>query len=1702
MFDQIEITERVFVEDELIQYIGRHRPTRKAVVINYHRTDLFSRDQIERFHHICSLLSKLNFKDFPCLLLIKDVYSDPFGSSLGKGIVYIYEALTGRTLNSGLINTPLSEQTFLPMALDLTNALCEIHKLGLIHGALTPFSITIDSDTSEIKMGGFGPYTSYFNPMDACIDQERKAHLNHPRAVSEILPYISPEQVRKINQAITVQSDLYSLGCIFYEMLCGRPPFIAHDLAKFVHFHMAKNPMPINAHNPDVSANTTTIIMTLLEKSPENRYQSCDALKTDIQRIIHLLNTGKKEDPIEFSRTLPSHALYIPDTFYGRKDELKILRQKLALTLKGQISNTFISGDPGIGKTSLAREFINSVKDKNQTFLIARFDRSDWDIPYHGLVKGLVQWSKTILSLSEKQLSEWKNRIMDSVGENAQILLDMIPEFKGLITPQSAIPSLSPEKSRERFMSTLLNFFRAIPSPEQSVIFFMDDLQWADKNSLLFLQRLLGQSKATGFCFIGAYRTNEAGESSALSSVVKHIIAIKGCDLVQLDPLKKEDINSIVSNTFVKKPEETGELTEIINEKTHGNPFFVKEFIRNIIQKENVFLSEKGWEFHAQQIKSMVPTDNVGTILEERLQGISGIQKDLLTVLSCLGKKFCREDLQGICGVNAEQMGEAIDILEGQGLVIKEKEDLSFSHDRFRDACFRTLSEDRRVALHHKIGMYLWKEKNSKGLLTRVFTILFHLNQALCLVKDNSQKIELARLNLMAGERAKSQAAYEAAQGYFLTGIELIGISAWEKEYQLAFNLHILAGETAFLSNDESRAETLLNLAMKKAVSSGDKIKIFENKISYYTVFNKPLKGIELGREAMAMLGMKLPEKANRIIIAVELLKSRIFLRGRAVNDLLKAQELKDERLKFSTCILSAMVEACIIGRPDYLPIVILKLLNISLKDGVSDYSPFAYAAYGIILCSVLGKTRQGFRFGQLALELSDRSGRKDIKSPVYYAYGANLHHWHHHIRTSHPYLKKAYKWAIASGDLSYASYAINQSLLHFMAGGESLGTLEKKFQENAGAMVATKQKRTIQIFDYLYSFIAKLQGKKGVFPPIQRDDFDTLRTLRRWEDANDAMGLYSYYHFEMIFCFFSKNMEGAFRFLKKADAQLDSVMGMIFYVEHFFYECMILSEFISHPSKQIRQKQPWMFVSKLKLNLTKLKKWAAQAPDNFNAFYCLAAARLTEIQNKHQKAGALYDQAVQVSDKTGFRHIQALSNECAARFYLKAGRQKIAQVYLIEAWENYQTWGASIVADRLLKEYPALLNASKYISTPPSVPQEQEQPHADPDIGSIVKATQAITEETLLDRLLEKLMAIVLENAGARKGVLVLNKQEQWVVEANVSVQDRSEFKCTSLSESKELPIAMTRFVIRTGQELSFDEAVKGGAYLNDPYINAKTLKSAVCIPLIRQEVTIGVLYLENNLLCGIFTAERMTVLRTVAKILTTAWARNQAEEDVAVYQSNLRKLSAKLLLAEEKERRRLANALHDRIGHSLHHAIMKIEQIKIGPKTELAQGLDELNGILDESIRDTRSLTFELSPPILYDLGLASALEWLGEETEKKYGLKVSCRCGKITTNVSMTINILLFQSARELLFNTVKHAGAREARISLSQKGNELNMAVTDDGKGFDPDQLQAAQNIKAGGFGLFSIKERLLGQGGELDIKSSPDQGSTVAITCKL
>ncbi|EGK88093.1 GAF domain-containing protein [Microcoleus vaginatus PCC 9802] len=1402
-----------------------------------------------------------------------------------NSLVIFVEDFGGESLKIWMQQRKFSLKEFLLLAIAATETLGQIHSANIIHKDINPSNIVYNPETKQLKIIDFGISTQLTREMPT---------LKNPNVLEGTLAYISPEQTGRMNRSIDYRTDFYSLGVTFYELLTGKLPFETEDALELVHCHIARQPVPPHEIKPEIPLIVSQIVCKLMAKNAENRYQTALGLKQDLEMcLVQLQETDSIEEFDLGTLDLTDHFL-IPEKLYGRETEVFNLLAAFERVRNASAEMMLVAGFSGIGKTAVVNEVHKPIARQRGYFIKGKYDQFQRNIPFSAFVQAFRELMGQLLSESDAQLHRWKTLILTAVGESGQVLIDVIPELEHIIGAQPAALELSGSAAQNRFNLLMQKFVQVFTQAEHPLVMFLDDLQWADSASLKLLQLLM---EDTGHLLVlGAYRDNEVSPAHPFMLTVDEIVKSGATvNTITLQPLSLADLNQLVADTLICDLSLASPLTELVYQKTQGNPFFSTQFLKALYEDGQIIFnppqsplskggSKGGWQYDINQLKFADASDVV-EFMAAQLQKLPAKTQDVLKLAACIGAQFDLETLAIVSEELPEQTASALWIALQEGLIlaISEGYDLiqtdaqfptgsvanpiyKFLHDRVQQAAYSLIPENQKQATHLKIGQLLLRKSSVLEREEKLFDIVGHLNLGKDLINQLSEREALAKLNLEAGGKARSSTAYTAANIYVQTGIALLRANSWQSQYELTLNLYVAAAETAYLNADLEGMEEMAAQVLQEAKTILDKVKIYEIQIAAQTAQSKVLETIAVAREALLQLGIEVPTEPDEALIGKALQALAAQLSGRRIEELVDLPVMTNPQTQAAMELLGMLFTTIFQGMPGLLPLLSSTMVNLSLSFGNTPASTVGYAIHGMVLCAFLGEVQTGYGFGQLALLLLDRFNVPEFKSIILFLFGGWIQHHQEPVRATIPTLKDGYTAGMETGNFLHAGYSISIYFDSNFFGGVELDTWEPELAAYSAALVQVKQYSARVYLDMKQQMVSNLREARIRSDCLIGSAYDETVMIPKHHQNNELTAIAAVYIYKLLLAYSFGNYTTALDNITQAKPYLMAVSGFVFVpIFHFYAALTHLALFRAQPEAEQTE-----ILALVESHQSTLQQWAQNAPMNYlHKWYLVEAERQRVLGNKAE-AIEMYDRAISEAKENKYVNDEALANELAAKFYGEWGKIKVAQAYIFEAYYCYVEWGATAKVTDLERRYPHLFAVTqpgrKNTQTTVAMTTTGSGNHL--DITAVMKASQAISGEIMLDKLLSSLMKILIENAGAQRGYLILLSQGQLFIEAEGTIDDElvTVLQSIPVETCPELASAIVNYVSRTQESVVLDDAARSGQFTNDAHIRKHQPKSILCVPLINQSQIISIVYLENNLTAGAFTPERVELLKVLS--------------------------------------------------------------------------------------------------------------------------------------------------------------------------------------------------------------------------------------------
>ncbi|MFB2970731.1 ATP-binding protein [Aerosakkonema sp. BLCC-F183] len=1640
---------------------------------------------------------------------------------------------------------------FLTVAVQISEILGQIHQQHIIHKDINPANIILNPTTGQVKLIDFGIST---------VISRENATFRNPNVLEGTLAYISPEQTGRMNRPIDYRTDLYSLGVTFYQLLTGELPFPIEDAIELVHCHIAKVPLPPHQLKPEIPQIISQIVLKLMAKNAEDRYQSAYGMKADLEQCLHQWQQKKQIAPFPLGRADASDRFQIPQKLYGREKEIETLLASFDRVSLGASELMLVAGYSGIGKSALVQEVYKPITGSRGYFIAGKFDQFQRNIPYASLIQAFRSLILQLLTESKVQIDAWREKLLLALGSNGQVMIEVIPELELIIGQQPQVPVLAPAEAENRFNLVFGKFIKVFTQPQHPLCIFLDDLQWSDGASLKLIERLMTAADSKYLYLIGAYRDNEVSEAHPLMLTLAEIEKANATiDRIFLSPLKLSDVNQLIVDTLHCGSETALPLAKLTVAKTGGNPFFINEFLKALYAEGLIsFDYQQGsWQYNLPEIKNRGFTDNVVELMAGKIQKLPEQTQAVLKLAACIGNQF---DLQTLAVVYEKSLREtAGDLwqaiaenlilplsdtyklldLDLQDLVGQVNVEYKFAHDRIQQAVYSLIPTEDKQAFHLRVGELLLQNTPADKRKQEIFEIVNQLNQGRDLIQQQAKRYELAELNLLAGQKAKASAAYQPAFNYLQIGIELLkDESSWKRQYDLTLGLYVQAAEAGYLSGNFEDMRRLASEVRNHAKALLDKVKVYKVEILAHLAQNKLMEALQTALDVLKLLSITFPEQPSESDFMLALQEVNSVLGEKQIKALVNLPEITNPEKMAAIDIMNYLNSISYKAAPQLLPLSVFKQVNLSIKYGNAPESSYAYACYAMILCGLMGDIDSGYAFGQIALNILEKLNVRNLKAGTLNLVYCTTSHWKEHLKAGLQPLLDGYQSGLETGALDMASYCAlarcNQS--YFM--GKQLNKLEREMASYSSVISELKQQTIANYNEVWRQSVLNLIGQNE--NPIQLigEAYNEEKMLSVHLAAKDRSGVYYLSLNKLVLCYLFGEYSQAIQVAARAEEYLDGTIGMIpFYQFHSWDSLAHLAVF---PDADEPEKE--RILAKVAANQQKLETWANHAPMNYLHKFYLVEAERARILGKYGDAREYYDTAIELARENEYLNEEALANELAGKFYLTRNQTHFARHYLQNARYLYQQWGAAAKVKHLETQYPEFFTAASTTSSPTkttisTITTTGGTTSGQLDLASVLKASQAISGEILLDKLLAKLMKILIENAGAQKGFLILPAPKQseseatnWVIEASGTVDADEVTTLQSIpvdlvDSSTGIPLLSTAIVnyVARRQEIAVldnaaEEIQNPSSQIqtrNDPYLLHAKPKSLLCIPLLNQGKLSGILYLENNLTTGAFTADRLELLKLLSSQVAISIENAKLYRETTALNEELKtldKLKDDFLANTSHELRTPLNGIIGIAESLIDGAAGRLndkQTANLSMVVASGRRLERLvNYVLDFSQLNKGKMELQTKPVDfrqIAEIVLTLSKPLLGEKFLQLKN-EIPANLPPIEGDENR-----LQQIMHNLIGNAIKFTAAGSVTVSAIQKNGMVEVTVTDTGIGIPREkfadifksfeQVDASISREYGGTGLgLSITKQLVElHGGTIWLESEIGKGSSFTFT---
>jgi predicted ATPase/signal transduction histidine kinase/DNA-binding response OmpR family regulator/HPt (histidine-containing phosphotransfer) domain-containing protein len=1376
----------------------------------------------------------LERRDGRTMLLREDPGGDPLDSLLGR---------------------PLELMEFLRLGISLAGALGKLHAAGLIHKNIKPANILADAKTGRVWLTGFG--------IASRLPRERQTP-NPPEVIAGTPAYMAPEQTGRMNRSIDSRSDLYSLGVTFYEMLTGVLPFNASDPMEWGHCHIARQPVPPCEYSTEIPETLSAIVMKLLAKTAEERYQTAAGLARDLRHCLSEWAAHRRIGLFPLGAHDVSDRLLIPEKLYGREREIAAL---LAAFDHVVANNTpelvLVSGYSGVGKSSVVNE-LYKVLGPRGLFASGKFDQYKRNIPYATVAQAFQSLVRPILGKSEAELGRWRKAFEEALGSNGQLVVNLIPELELVIGRQPPVPELAPQDTHNRFQMVFRRFLGVFARAEHPLVLFLDDLQWLDTATLELLEHLVTHSEVRSLLLVAAYRDNEVGPGHPLLRTFE-TIRTSGARVedIVLRPLALDDVGRLVADTLHCELERARSLAQLVHEKTGGNPFFTIQFFTALAEEGLLTFDQEAaaWNWDVARIRAKRHTDNVVDLMTGKLTRLPPATQEVLQQLACLGNAAETASIALVLGKQEAAIHAALWDAVLVGLVFCFENTYTFLHDRVQEAAYALIPVEERAAVHLHIGRVLASRTGTAELEENIFEIVNQLDRGAVLITASEERVRVAELNLVAARRAKVSTAYASALTYLFAGRALLPEESWAQRYALTFAFELERAACELLTGDFAAAEEHLVILSSRAGNLVDSAAVARLQTELYTSLDEGQRAVEAALEFLRHAGVDWSPHPSKDEVRKEYDRISQQLGSRPIEALLDLPPMTDPTCRAILDVLTVVEEPAHFTDENLRSLIVARMVNLSLEHGNSDGSCVAYVQLGWFVGPRFGDYEAAFRFGQLGLDMAEKRGLERFRARVYQCFGYFVNPWSRHLRSSLELLRRSFTQAQDTGDLKYAVYSWDRLITFLLAAGDPLDAVQREAEN--GLEFATKAK-----FGYIgdiitgqLRFIRTLRGLNPSFSSFNDTDFDEDRFEQYLENDPHLVFAACWYWIRKLQArFYAGDYVAALEAATKGKPLLQTQPGFFESAEYIFYDALARAAQYDSTSSEERSQYREILAAHQK----QLDAWAENCPENFGNRAALVGAEIARIEGRELTAQRLYEKAIRSARENGFVQNEGIANELAAKFYLASGYDTSANAYLRNARYCYLRWGALGKVRQLDQRYPHLQEERGPDSSTVTIGTPVEQL----DVGTVIKASHAVSSEIVLEKLIETLLMIAVEHAAAERGLLILPHGKEHRIEAEARIgRHKVEVQLQQkLVTPAELPESLFHYVARTLESVILDDASVQNLFSADDYFRQRRPRSILCLPLVRQAKLMGVLYLENNLAPGVFTPKRLAMLELLA--------------------------------------------------------------------------------------------------------------------------------------------------------------------------------------------------------------------------------------------
>ena len=1654
---------------------------------------------------------------------------------------------------------------FFQVALQFCHILDGLHKHKLIHKDIKPENVLIHPDTFDIKLIDFSVAVTSTESFKSVVSAE---------TIDGTIAYMSPEQTGRTNRSLDYRTDYYSLGITFYRLLTGRLPYRSSDSLQLIHEHIAGIPTSLHQINSDIPLALSHLVLKLMAKAPEDRYQTAHGLEQDLLYCKTLWEKSDRSTSIDLGTQDRIGRFSIQERLYGFEREKQSILLAYRRVVEGGSEAVLISGDSGTGKTSLLQDLYKTLSKECGYCLRGRFHQSRVNSPFSALTEALKELIQKILTEDYQSIRRWETTIVEAIGNNGQILIDVIPELELLIGPQPETIPLESFAAQNRFRLTFANLLSVFSEKEAPLTLFLDDLQWADSASLQLIASCFLEKNNSYFLLIGTYQSNaDTSLKNFLKGTEDQSIDLNPATFIELNSFTVENLTQLIIESFDRLDhslDNAQKLAEVIHSASKGNPLLSIQLLKNLYKEELIYFdrSNYSWQWNIHSIRSSL-LSNLSNYSFPQVQSLSSLCQQVLSVAACCTGRFSKSLIAFVLNLSDQEICLAIqealnaefivldkiqktdsasqfwkktqsDALNGSNSDLEDESQPTyrFIHDRVQSATYLAIEDSEKLHYHLKIGTALLQCSLTEND-EMSYEIIRNLNLCVDAISDMTNRLHLARLNFRIGSQYQDATAYAEALTCFTKGIQFLKGLSWQAEYELLFQLHFRAAECSLMLGYSAQMNDFIQAIEANASSDLDRVKALQLKIEAFKSRAQIKDAVSTGLSTLALLDIHLPKSPTPQDFEKQLNNLKSIL-PESIDRLMDLPNMSDSTQLIGMRVLSSLLPITYSYNQFLFSIILIRLVGLSVRYGNSPVSGWSYVAYAVLLWNIGEDVEAVYTCGEVGWQLGNRFASKVNLVISNFTYNIFIRFWKNHLRETLPSLLDNYALSLEVGDYLHASFSLTDYFGHAFWCGISLTELNASAASYHNQFCSLKQELTLRFYEIVWQGITDLTSNSNDGRALEVQIYDAPKMLQRLHETDNRQGFFLLYLNELYMSFLRRDYTTAFAAVQKAETYLDAVPCRMVVIVFYFYRLLTLLAC----SEDADPHDKALILEQVDLQAAQLHQWAGYAPTNVMHKYWLVQAERHRVLGCQLEAMEAYEQAITLAQENNYLNEEALAHELAGLFYLSWGKKVIAQTYLINAYYAYERWGAKAKLIDLENRHPSLLSHLENKETrfaALSLPSTSSLSSKSDllDWASILRATQTLSQEMDQNRLLQSILKVIIENAGAEQGSLLLHETERLILKAHCD-QANNEKSCelpdASSGQPHALPHSIINYVERTKTALVIDDATLDQRFLTDAYIQKIKPRSVLCMPIQRQNNAVGILYLENNLISGAFTQERLEVMQI---LLTQAAISLENAQLYASVEQKVRDRTLELETAKgeaetAKEKAELANVAKSEFLASMSHelrtplnAVLGFSQIlyrdpSISPEQQQKLSIIKRSGEhLLTLINDVLTMSkIESGRTRLYKttFDLQSMLSSLHEmlslkATEKDLCLNFSTAFG--IPQLIHTDEVKLRQVLINLLGNALKftQSGSVELKVGLfqpeialvSSKMAQLEFRVEDTGSGVAPEEMcelfEAFSQTTSGrtsqegtGLGLPISRTFIQLMGGDIQVSSVLGQGS--------